>query len=160
MSYPPSVPPNTRTNTTPLPTNLPSDINTISNALTDIINELGSNPKGGAASLTARLDGELQPTAWTAVTFQNSWVNYGSPYGNVMYRKVGDRVFLRGVMKNGTVGAAAFTLPVGFRPPAQVQHQAAGTVEYVDIATDGVVAPFTGTNAAVVLDGCQFSISP
>ena len=57
MSYPPSVPPNTRTDATPLPTNLPSDINTISNALTDIINELGSDPSGAAASLTARLDG-------------------------------------------------------------------------------------------------------
>ena len=160
MSYPPSVPPNTRTDATPLPTNHAADHNDISNALTDIINELGSDPSGAAASLTARLDGELQPTAWTAVTFQNSWVNYGAPYGNCMYRKVGDRVFLRGIMKNGTVGAAAFTLPVGFRPPAQVQHQAAGTVQYVDIATDGVVTPSTGTNPSVVLDGCQFSISP
>jgi hypothetical protein len=39
-----------------LPTNHPDDHNDISTALTDIINELGSNPKGAAASVTARLD--------------------------------------------------------------------------------------------------------
>ena len=57
MTYPPSVPPNTRADNTPLPTNHIADHNDISNALTDIINELGSDPSGAAASLTARLDG-------------------------------------------------------------------------------------------------------
>lgn len=57
-------------------------------------------------------------TAWAAVTFTNSWVNYGSGFQEVQYRKVGDMVQLRGTMKNGTTAGPAFTLPVGFRPPA------------------------------------------
>jgi microcystin-dependent protein len=53
VPYPPSPPPVGRTDSTPLPTNHPDDHNAISAALTDIINELGSNPKGTQASVTA-----------------------------------------------------------------------------------------------------------
>jgi len=55
MAYPPAVPPNTRTNATPEVDNHPSDHNGISNALTDIINELGTNPSGTDPDLTTRL---------------------------------------------------------------------------------------------------------
>lgn len=63
--------------------------------------------------------GYYTPTDWTAVTFQNSWVNYGAPYQSAAYRRTTDgRVFLRGLVKGGTVPATIFTLPVGHRPPA------------------------------------------
>lgn len=55
MAYPPTIPPNTRANTTPQFDNHPGDHNDISDALTDIVTELGSNPGGDAADLTARL---------------------------------------------------------------------------------------------------------
>lgn len=58
MAYPPTPPPNTRTNATPLPENHAGDHNDISDALTDIINELGTDPAGGVVGgVTARLDG-------------------------------------------------------------------------------------------------------
>ena len=56
MPYPPAVPPNTRTDATGVTTNHPSDHTTISNALTDILNELGTDPSGVAVSVTARLN--------------------------------------------------------------------------------------------------------
>lgn len=56
MAYPPTPPVNTRTDSTPLPTNHAADHNAISNALTDIINELGTDPKGDSASVDARFD--------------------------------------------------------------------------------------------------------
>lgn len=62
----------------------------------------------------------IEPTAWTNVTFQNGWVNFGAPYQNVQYRKIGDIVYVRGMMKSGTINQIAFTLPAGFRPPAEV----------------------------------------
>lgn len=63
------------------------------------------------------LEADVTPSAWTGVTFQNSWVNNGSAgQPNVAYRKVGDMVHLRGSMKNGTANAVCFTLPSGFRP--------------------------------------------
>jgi hypothetical protein len=55
MAYPPAVPVATRTNTTPQVDNHPGDHNGISGALTDIINELGTGPKGTYPSLTQRL---------------------------------------------------------------------------------------------------------
>lgn len=56
--------------------------------------------------------------SWTGVSFANSWSNYGSPYQEVQYRKVGDVVEVRGLArKDATFGSqTVFTLPVGFRP--------------------------------------------
>jgi microcystin-dependent protein len=55
MAYPPTIPPATRTNNTPQVDDHPDDHNAISAALTDIVNELGADPKGDYASLTAYL---------------------------------------------------------------------------------------------------------
>ncbi|MET0579825.1 MAG: hypothetical protein ABW122_14300 [Ilumatobacteraceae bacterium] len=56
MPYPPAVPPNTRVNSTPQADAHPSDHNGIANALTDIVNELGANPRGTFPTVMARLD--------------------------------------------------------------------------------------------------------
>lgn len=55
MPYPPVIPPATRVNQTPQADNHPADHNGLSQALTDIVNELGANPSGPAASLDSRL---------------------------------------------------------------------------------------------------------
>lgn len=76
MAYPPSVPTTGRTNTTPQVNTHPADHNAIHSALTDIVNELGTNPKGDAADVGARFDltcplgvvlpyaGASAPTGW------------------------------------------------------------------------------------------------
>lgn len=78
---------------------------------------------GTQAALNTQMD------AWHKVgdpgesAFQNSWVNFdgAGPYTTgppVGFRKdLGGRVALRGLVKAGTVGAACFTLPAGYRPP-------------------------------------------
>lgn len=55
-------------------------------------------------------------TGWVDVTFQNGWSNYGGVYQTVQYRRVGSKVILRGLAMGGTIAAAIFTLPAGFRP--------------------------------------------
>ncbi len=57
-------------------------------------------------------------TAWIAVTYQNSWVDYGSGFPGVAYRKDAlGFVHLRGLCKNGSSATATiFTLPAGYRP--------------------------------------------
>jgi hypothetical protein len=55
MAYPPTIPPNNRTNTTPQADNHPSDHNQISRALSDIVNELGSNPSGAQGTVQTRV---------------------------------------------------------------------------------------------------------
>lgn len=69
----------------------------------------------------ANLKTSTQVTAWTAVTFLNSWTNYGSPYQLTQYRKRGDMVDIRGVVKGGAGLVPIFNLPTGFRPPMQEQ---------------------------------------
>ncbi len=60
---------------------------------------------------------------WTAPTLQNSWVDFGSGFAPAGYYKDPDgRVYLRGLVKDGTDNATIFTLPEGFRP-AYIQQQ-------------------------------------
>lgn len=61
--------------------------------------------------------GDLQDTGWTAPTLTNSWVNEGSgSFENAQYRVRSGVVYVAGVIKSGTTGAAMFTLPAGARP--------------------------------------------
>lgn len=100
------------------------------------------------------------PTAWTGVTFTNSWVNFGSTFQNCQYRKVGDEVQLRGTMKTGTVNTAAFTLPAGFRPPADVSFAQSSNALFglLIISSAGVVTPAIGSNVSFGVN-CHFSIT-
>lgn len=57
--------------------------------------------------------------AWTPVTFQNSWTNYGSGYDTAAYMKDSlGFVHIKGFIKSGTTSSSTpiFTLPVGYRP--------------------------------------------
>jgi hypothetical protein len=99
-------------------------------------------------------------TAWTNVAvFTNSWVSSGSPsFAAAGYRLVGNRVYLRGAIKTGTIGLAAFTLPVGYRPTAtlQVPCQSNNAYGSVQIASTGVVTPNVGSNVSFWLDSISF----
>jgi microcystin-dependent protein len=61
MAYPPTPPSNSRVNTTPQVDAHPADHNALSNAITDIVNELGTNPSGTSTDVGARFD-SLLPT--------------------------------------------------------------------------------------------------
>lgn len=115
---------------------------------------------GGTPVSAARLNNiesglvALNPTAWTAVTFQNGWSNFGGGYQAAQYRKIGDVVQVRGLIKSGTVGSAAFTLPAGFRPVldesrAVISNGVFGAL-YINAA--GIVTPFVGSNVSFQVD--------
>lgn len=67
-------------------------------------------------------------TGWISLPLANGWVDYGSPYPPAAFRKIGGIVYVRGLLKNGTVtnNTVMANLPAGFRPafdqfnPAQV----------------------------------------
>ena len=112
------------------------------------------------AALDLKVD-KSSTTAWTAVTFTNGWANFGTGYATCQYRKVGDTVQLRGMMKSGTIGLVpAFTLPAGFRPPAHLSYvgSTAGSVAFFDVMSDGQVNPWQGSNEWLSIN-CQFSVS-
>lgn len=104
-------------------------------------------------------------TTWTAPTLLNSWVNYDSPTQQIAgYQKIGDRVYLRGLVKNGTVaeGTPIFTLPAGFRPPSftvRIAIPANGAFAWLAITVDGYVSLGGGSNAWVDLTGASFSVT-
>lgn len=92
--------------------------------------------------------------------FANSWVNWGAPYFPAGYWKDPfGWVHLCGVIKTGTVGSSAFTLPAGARPSsaillATISNSAIGRV---DIDTAGNVIPASPSNNAwVTLDNLRF----
>lgn len=63
--------------------------------------------------------GAYYEALWTPVTaFLNGWVNHSAAYPPASYRKVNDLLYVRGLIKNGTVtnATAVFQLPVGYRP--------------------------------------------
>lgn len=102
---------------------------------------------------------------WTDVSsFSNSWVNYAGAFANAGYKKsAGDTVSLRGLIKSGTVGAKAFTLPVNYRPSTSVSFSVDSNAAFgkVVIQSNGDVIPSTpSSNTYVSLDGIIFSVLP
>lgn len=100
---------------------------------------------------------------WTAVSsFSNSWVNEGSgTYSDAGYMKIdSDVVMFRGVIKSGTIGLAAFTLPTGYRPVKEriLPAVANGAFAEVRVKTDGTVVPNVGSNTRFSLDGLVFRV--
>ena len=105
----------------------------------------------------------LYSPPWVDATLLNSWVAYGSGFASPgYYRDAAGIVHLKGFVRNGTVGAAVFVLPVGYRPAAILSFvvNAAGVPGYVNIDGTGSVAPFNNTGSNVVtyvsLDGISF----
>lgn len=97
-----------------------------------------------------------------APAFQGSWSNEGAPYYDVafMLDTLG-WVHFRGALDPGGDGTVAFTLPVEYRPTAEVQMtargSAAGTPQAVIVEPDGEVRiGLSGPPSRVHLDGLQF----
>ena len=91
--------------------------------------------------------------------FTNSWAYFGSEQVAAFWRDPFGWVYLRGLIKNGTVGSVAFTLPPGFRPPVAerfvvISNDAVGRV---DVGADGAVTPKSPSNNTYVsLAGIRF----
>lgn len=110
-------------------------------------------------AIAPQIEAVIPPAStWTLVTaFQNSWVN-DSGWRSASYRKEGSRVMLGGIIKSGTIGAAAFTLPSGYRPALGciMVTPSADAFGEVRVYPDGRVVPYTGSNSWFSLDGLTF----
>ncbi len=95
--------------------------------------------------------------------FANSWVNFGSDWADAAFwRDPLGFVHIRGLIKSGVVGSAAFTLPPGFRPKVNEPFVAVsnGAIGRVDVLTDGTVVPASPSNNTwVALSGIHFRTS-
>jgi len=92
--------------------------------------------------------------------FANSWVNYDDGYEPAGYWKDSlGIVHVRGLIKSGTSGQSAFTLPAGYRPPYPVLFPADsnGAFGAVRVLTDGKVVPY-GSNTYFSLASISFRV--
>lgn len=107
--------------------------------------------------------GELQAFAarpeWVAPAMLNSWVYYGAPYNTPgFYRDPTGVVHLRGMVKNGSLAAPAFTLPAGCRPEADnlLSVVSNGAFGVVTVQASGDVHMTSVNSTYVSLDGLTF----
>jgi hypothetical protein len=91
--------------------------------------------------------------------FANSWVNYDASRPAGFYRQDG-HTYLEGIVKDGTVGLTAFTLPAAYWPNTTNNRSFAvdsnGLHGLIIVWGDGRVSPYTGSNAYFFLDGINF----
>jgi len=104
----------------------------------------------------------LDDTGWVTPTLLNGWVNYDSnAYAIARYRKIGNTVYVSGLVKSGTVGTDIFILPPGFRPQrnmhiATPSNAAFGIIEILNtVGTPGSVKCNTGSNTWFSME-CSF----
>lgn len=96
---------------------------------------------------------------WNAPTLTNSWLNYGTPFNPTGYwRDPNGVVHLRGVIKSGTIGSSALTLPAGYRPANSEIFVAIsnGAIGRAVVDASGGVTPDIGSNVYFSLDGMTF----
>lgn len=131
---------------------------------TGISNGLAITSNGSivSATMTGNLDvtGTLGST-WTGLSFFSGWTNVGGAYTGGGYKKIGDMVFLRGLVARASgVLLTIATLPPGYRPTAKQIFSVTSDYAFgqVTIDSDGVITLNIGTaGASVSLSGISFS---
>jgi hypothetical protein len=106
------------------------------------------------------------PAPWFPLPFTTGWASYAGGYQPGGYRRLGDMVFLRGLI-NQAAGAAStmFTLPTGYRPLGGIvlgSHISSIQMVRYDINVSGtfVTSATIQVNNWVSLEGIQFSVTP
>jgi hypothetical protein len=101
---------------------------------------------------------------WKVPTLLNSWVDFGGANPPAGYRKEGDWIALRGLVKNGTLTSPILQLPVGYRPPFPMRFAVpSGTATaqaYAAINGDvGLVSGTGGSSTSVDLGPIRFRVN-
>jgi len=93
-------------------------------------------------------------------TLSGGWQPFGAPYAVPQYWRRGDTLYLGGMAALGTLNVAMFTLPEGYRPPAEHLFEQVGVNASVPISVkpDGSVTLISGATGWVSLDGINFRI--
>ncbi len=120
-------------------------------------NVLTSNGSSWASSAPPT----VADSGWQSPTFVNSWANLGGGWQTAGYRKIGNVVYLRGVIQSGAAGTVAFNLASGYRPAGTsiygTRSQGAQSEIYVAGGGDVTIANFAG--AWCSLEGINFTIN-
>lgn len=86
-------------------------------------------------------------SSWDGLTFGTGWANFGSGWTTGQIKKVGDMIYIRGlVFRFSGTGTTIATLPVGYRPNAPIlcPSMSNDALCRVDIEADGTVSYVSG----------------
>lgn len=117
--------------------------------------------------LVDRISDDIYPEEWHEIGatnqpgFENGWLNYNSStHPTAAFYKHNDRVYLKGLIKSGTLPGVAFTLPTGYRPSYPNSFAAAsnGAFGYFFVDSNGEVNIQVGSNTWFSLAGASFRI--
>lgn len=115
-----------------------------------------SSPDLGSSSTATAIANTIGSTTtanpYTAVTYTNSYVDFGSGLqASGYYKDACGIVHVVVNAKSGTAASSIFTLPAGYRPVAHnlVCADVDSALGYVKFASDGTVTPLAGGNTAV-----------
>lgn len=101
----------------------------------------------------------VSDSGWVNPTLGNSWAN--SAGYTTSYRKIGNRVTLRGAIGSGTTGTTVFTLPTGSHqttnPAVQFAVDSNNGTGIVKIDSSGNLSILVYTGS-IVLDGISFLV--
>jgi hypothetical protein len=106
------------------------------------------------------------PPGWTPLPFAATWTNLSPAYSQCAYRKIGDRVELRGIAVSSSTANTIATLPVGFRPSGISMYPVLSmdVAVRLDVQTSGALVRSAGGSVVngswVGLDGITFSVTP
>lgn len=105
----------------------------------------------------------LEAVAWTTLPLSSGWVNFPGRQA-AQYRKIGDEVQLRGMIRSGTFtpGTVCAVLPNGWLPPGDDTYPAStgGGAGYLLVSVTGQVQVYDlVTNAGLSLSGIRFSVA-
>ena len=138
-----------------------NNITNVSNATNEYV--LTKDTSSGNAIFKASSNGSLEPRHYVGTTgqptFQNSWVNYGSPYSLAAFYKDNQGiVHLEGMIKSGTMNTIIFTLPTSYAPTQDLHFVVDSNNNFgaVDVNISGGVNATVGNKAWIVLDGITF----
>jgi hypothetical protein len=106
------------------------------------------NDQANAANFLQADINNLTAEPWVNLPLLNGWVNYNAGWQPAQYRRVGDQVQLRGLIKNPTFSINEVAiLPLGYRPIARHQmflqwtvwNGAFANAHRVDVYTTGQI---------------------
>jgi hypothetical protein len=123
----------------------------------------------GALARLGNQGGNIYPEPWRDVgaagnpAFQNSWVNYDTAAfpACAFRREAGGVVRLKGLVKNGSILGAIFTLPAEYRPARAMIFPVISnsTIAEVRVGSNGTVIPQNGNNVWLSIDSISFVIA-
>lgn len=111
-------------------------------------------------SVLQNVKAQKQQPNWIAPVLLNGWVNFGGTnYNNVgFYKDENGYVYLRGLIKSGTIPSVALILPKGYRSSRyfNIPCISNGALGNLEVRPTGEVRVVSGDNADFNLDGVSF----